>query len=246
MGMHPKTLRRFFDAHSPSTGEIAVPAIPINLLLDATFFTRSDGVLVARANSRNLIWKKIETEKVEYYEEIISMIINSGIKIQSFVIDGKRGVLHMLLRNYPVVPVQYCQFHQIQTITIYLSKRPKLTAGKELRSIALKLTKVDYKAFSVSLNEWHNRWKNFLMEKTFNPDTKRSCYTHKRLRSAYRSLNTNLPYLFTYQKYPQLNMPNTTNSCDGSFAHWKNRIGVHRGLKDHRKRKMMNYLLENS
>jgi hypothetical protein len=50
-------------------------------------------------------------------------------------------------------------------------------------------------------------------------------------RSAYRSLRLNLPYLFTYEKYPELNIPNTTNSFDGCFAYLKQLVRVHRGVK---------------
>ena len=240
-----KTLRKRLDDHSPATGEIIVPEKPVNLIIDATFFSRRDGVLVARANSRNLAWKEIETEKIDHYEELLTLLFDAGIRFSSLVIDGKRGVLHMLLKKFPGIPIQLCQFHQIQIVTRYLSKRPKLEAGKELRQISLVLTKVDRKSFSTRLKEWHEKWGGFLSEKTRNPETKRWHYTHRRLRSAYRSLNTNLPYLFTYMDFPEVNMPNTTNSCDGSFAHWKGRLGVHRGLKKRRRTKMMNYLLEN-
>jgi len=68
----------------------------------------------------------------------------------------------------------------------------------------------------------------------------------ERLRSAFRSLRTNLPYLFTCKDLPELDIPNTTNSCDGSFAHWKQKIKIHRGLAKHRRKKMINFLLENS
>ena len=52
---------------------------PINLIVDASVFNRSDGVLVARANSKNLIWKEIETEKVEYYAEMLTLLSDAGI-----------------------------------------------------------------------------------------------------------------------------------------------------------------------
>jgi len=223
-----------------------VPREPANLIIDATFFTRSSGVIIARANSKNLAWKEIETEKIEHYEAVISLLQSAGMIFSAFVIDGKRGVLHMLLRRYTNTPIQYCQFHQIQTITLYLSRRPKLQAGKELRALALTLTKTDRLTFTANLEKWQVTWKDFLAEKTINPITRRQSFTHKRLRSAYRSLTTNLPYLFTCLDYPNLKIPNTTNSCDGSFAHWKNKIKIHRGLCKERKRKMMNYLLENS
>lgn len=214
--------------------------------MDATFFTKKDGVLVMRAHSKNLIWKKVETEKAEDYEELVSMLQSAGICFASFTIDGKRGILHMLLKKFSGIPIQYCQFHQIQIITRYLSKKPKLEAGKELRGLTLTLSKTDRKTFTDDLSKWHEKWESFLSEKTIDPITKRWHFTHSRLKSAHRSLKTNLPYLFTYLDFPRLKIPNTTNSCDGSFAHWKGKLGVHRGLAKERKRKMMNYLLENS
>ncbi|MCB4782781.1 MAG: transposase, partial [Sulfurovum sp.] len=39
-----------------------------------------------------------------------------------------------------------------------------------------------------------------------------------KLVSAYRSLRTNLPYLFTYKKYKHLGIHNTTNSLDGGYS----------------------------
>ena len=39
-------------------------------------------------------------------------------------------------------------------------------------------------------------------------------------------LTTNLPYLFTYQKYPELAIPNTTNALDGTFAHLKELVNI--------------------
>lgn len=80
-------------------------------------------------------------------------------------------------------------------------------------------------------------------EKTFNPETKRWFYTHKRLRSAYRSLCTNSPFLFTYQRYPELGIPNTTNSLDGTFAHVKDLLRIHRGLTKRRKFKLIDEIL---
>ena len=83
-----------------------------------------------------------------------------------------------------------------------------------------------------------NAYHDFLKERN-----EQGQFKHRRLRSAFRSLKTNLPYLFTYKKYPELNIPNTTNSCDGSFAHWKQKLKIHRGLTKHRRNKMTNYLL---
>ena len=50
------------------------------------------------------------------------------------------------------IPVQMCQFHQVQIVTRYLTRRPKPQASKELRSIVLKLKSLTEKAFKEELN----------------------------------------------------------------------------------------------
>ena len=245
-GKTEKTIRKYLDRYFAVTGEIKVPQIPVNLVLDATFFGRKGGVLVARADGKNVFWREIETESIAVYESFLGDYTYVGGKLLSCTIDGRRGVLQLICRMFPGLPVQLCQFHQIQIITRYLSKRPKLLAGKTLRNLTLLLTKTTKEEFIYQLNQWHHIWKEFLKEKTMHPQTGRRSYTHRRIRSAYRSLKTNLPWLFTYQDHPHLNIPNTTNSCDGSFAHWKNKIKIHRGLSPKRKRKMILFFLENS
>jgi len=131
-----------------------------------------------------------------------------------------------------------CHFHQKQIIRRYLTNQPKLEASIELKGITRTLINTNEKEFTKQLNNWHSKWKDFLKEKTINLETNRWCYTHKRLRSAYRSLKTNLPYLFTYQKYPKLNIPNTTNSLDGYFNILKSLINVHRGLNSERRNRI--------
>lgn len=244
-GKDPKTIRKKFDAYFPVTGELVIPVTAVNLILDATFFARSDGYLVARALKRNLYWFPISSEKVEHYERCLATLTAAGCTFASFTIDGRRGVRQMLLDRYPHVPVQHCQFHQLQTITQKLTKRPKLPAGKALRVLALTLTKTDRTTFTALLDAWEEQWGHILRERSFSATRRRQWrYTHEKLRSAYFSLRRNLPWLFTYQKFPHLHMPNTTNSCDGSFTHWKNKVKLHRGIAKERKKKVIDYLLE--
>ena len=76
-------------------------------------------------------------------------------------------------------------------------------------------------------------------ERTVNEITGKSHYTHKRLRSAYRSLKTNLPWLFTWYDHIELNIPNTTNEIEGNFADLKNKLRNHNGLSIKRKMKFI-------
>lgn len=155
------------------------------------------------------------------------------------VTDGRPGVRGV----FADVPVQMCHFHQKQIITRHLTTRPKLEAGIELKKISQTLGDTTEKKFKHLLDLWHDKWHDFLKEKTIDPDTGKWFYTHRRVRSAYHSLQTNLPYLFTYKKYPKRNIPNTTNSLEGCFSHLKELIKIHRGLNYELKRKMIDEIL---
>jgi hypothetical protein len=139
-----------------------------------------------------------------------------------------------------------CQFHQQAIITRYLTKNPKLEASIKLKRISSLLTRVTQSRFEFLLECWFQKYKDFMNEKTQNEETKKWHYTHRKLRSAYRSLRTNLPYLFTYKNYPDLQMQNTTNSLDGGlFSPMKILLKIHRGITIEMKKKLITDYLEN-
>jgi len=218
-----------------------VKSQPVVIVADMTFVKRTFGIAVARAPhlKKNLAWKMSLVENAAIYRDLRWQIWKQGFELQAAVIDGKPGLIEVFWD----VPIQMCHFHQMQIMTRYLTTRPKLPAGQTLRRIALQIARSNETEISELLDNWHNEWKEFLKEKTRNPETKRWFYTHKRLRSAYRSLKRNLPILYTYQRYPELNIPNTTNSLDGSFSHLKDMLRIHRGLKKNRKLKLIDEFL---
>jgi hypothetical protein len=141
--------------------------------------------------------------------------------------------------------VQICQYHQQQIIQRYLTNKPKIQAGQELKILSDSLTRASEGLFSESLLAWHKKWAEFLKERTYAPDRGHWWYTHRRLRSAYRSLKTNLPYLFSYQKYPELGIPNTNNSLEGYFSRIKQLLNNHHGLRRWRRYRLIEAILNN-
>jgi hypothetical protein len=162
-----------------------------------------------------------------------------GWTFTAAVVDGRRG----LTTVFKDMPVQVCQFHQLLTITKYITKRPQTDAGKALRTLALTLAHTDETTFSRALHEYEETWKSFLNEKTLVIGLTRPQYTHKNVRSAFFSLKRNLPFLFTYERYPELNIPNTTNTIDGSFASVKKKVAQHHGLRKDRRYRVISELL---
>lgn len=180
---------------------------------------------------------KQETNKL--YLSGIEEITRRGIKIQSIICDGRKGLLQL----FNGTPVQMCNFHQVAIIRRYLTKKPKMQASKELWELVLLLVHTDKESFEGGLAAWHIKWCNFLNERKVDLKGKNR-YVHKRLRSAYRSLKTNLPWLFTWYDKMELNIPNTTNAIDGHFADLKNKLRNHNGLSDVRKKKYIDEFLK--
>lgn len=218
---------------------------PTVIIADTTFWGRKYGVCVFRSPTlkKNIWWHEVESERMMHYRFGRSILAEKGWTILAAVVDGRRG----FLKVFSDIPVQMCQFHQIKVATKYLTRKPKTDAGKELRALVLTLPKADEATFTQVLNAWHVKHGGFIEEKTFEEfvtGKKRWYYTHKNVRSAYRSLKTNLPHLFMYLKYPELNIPNTTNSLDGAFSPLKKKLAVHHGLRKDRRYKVISELLK--
>jgi len=232
------TLQRKFDRLSIKPIFLSAPAEPVNLVVDATFFSRSDGVLVFRANGKNIYWCFIKSETLREIAQALDVVDSAGWRFKSVTLDGRKGVIQLFKARYPDVPIQLCQFHQSQIIRRYTTTKPKMLCGQELKAIMTCLTATTLDVFQSLVETWHELYADFLKERNENQQFK-----HRKLRSAFRSLKTNMPYLFTYKNLPELYIPNTTNSCDGSFAHWKQKLKIHRGLVQDRRNKMVNFLL---
>jgi hypothetical protein len=209
--------------------------------MDTTYFGRNFGVMVFRSHTihRNIFWRYLPYETIHAYQEGVEYLQSIGWNISGIVCDGRRGIFNA----FGSIPVQMCQYHQMAIITRYITRNPLLEAGKDLYQIIRKLAKVHESDFVYYLNEWYDNWAEFLMEKSVHPETGKWHYTHRRIRSAFRSLKTNLPYLFTYQKYPELGIPNTTNGLEGIFSNLKTKLRVHAGLKRNRKIKAIDQYL---
>jgi hypothetical protein len=207
------------------------------VIMDTTYFGRGFGVMVFKNSLDGVILYKqyVRYETNALYLSGISEISRRGIDIQAIICDGRQGLFGLFCD----IPMQMCQFHMIQIVLRYLTRKPKTQAAIELKKLTLKLTKQTKDEFVNSLGNWHLRWSDFLNERSQSSSTGKTYYTHKRLRSAYLSLKRHLPYLFIFQDYPDLQIPNTTNALDGQFADLKNKLRNHNGLSKERKMKFI-------
>jgi hypothetical protein len=209
-------------------------------VFDGTHIT-GEVLLVGRSPTLkcNLGWVWVPAETKEAYAGLRAFIEEKGYTLTAVVLDGRTGIPKV----FSDIPVQICQFHQLQIVKRKLTLKPETEAGQTLLSLTFSLAHTTEAVFTRALEVWYTRYESFIQEKTHILGTRRWHYTHCRVRSAYLSLKRNLPFLFTYQKYPHLNLPNTTNCLDGYWSRVKNLLSAHRGKTKERIKKLVNEIL---
>ncbi len=234
-GCSVRNIQRIID--KVKLNQSTVQARSVIVLADTTYWGRNFGVMLFKdaITGENLYKKYVKHETIMLYREGFEILLNLGFIIRAIVCDGKKGLLQM----YPDIPTQMCQFHQKLIIRKHLTKKPKMKASIELWEHTKMLTKTDKESFVGGLNQWYDKWQDFLNERSSATLKKKSTYKHKRLRSAYKSLRRNLPYLFVWYDNIELNTPNTTNAIDGYFSDLKNKLRCHNGLTKERKMKFI-------
>ena len=60
--MSYKTIKKRFDNDSYTTGEITTLSRAINIIFDATYFEKKEGLLLFRSEGKNIYWRKIQSE----------------------------------------------------------------------------------------------------------------------------------------------------------------------------------------
>lgn len=207
--------------------------------MDTTYWGRGFGLMVIKDAFRNkILWRKYVThETIADYLEGVQWLKRHDFKIYGVVVDGMKGLIQAL-RPYPV---QLCQFHQMHTVSQYLTQNPDIEASKELLKLTNLLAKTDKESFIGALDEWHQTYKDVLNERVQDRRIKRKTppFMRPRLRSAYLSLRRNMPWLWTFYDHPDLHLPDTNNGLEGIFSDLKSKVRVHSGLTKERRKKLL-------
>ncbi len=175
------------------------------------------------------------------------------------VCDGQKGILLAITRVWPNARIQRCLFHVWQNIRVKLTLHPQTAAGQELLQLTRDLWQVSTTEQAVTwqkkLTTWHNRYENFVRERTDvinpKPHKRKWWYTHGRLRSAYYQLNKLVQdnQLFTYLDEELLEkvgqpVPRTTNYVEGGInSQLKEKLKLHRGLSQTHQQRLVDWYL---
>lgn len=213
----------------------------INLLIDTTFFGREYGFLVFHDCQKVIYFKEVRTESIKDFKEGIKTLKAANYSILSVTIDGRRGYINNVRKLLGNIPIQMCLFHQKAIVRRYITNRPRSRCGKDLQELMHLLCKPEF--HQEFINQFYflkEKYHGFLHERN-----ELGSYRHSALRSAFRSIDSNMLYLFTYTDFKNSNIPSTNNHLEGMFGHIKERVKIHRGLDKNRKKKAVRFLLKN-
>ena len=216
----------------------------IHLLVDALYFgDRKEKttwcVIVFRDHDtkENVWWTFRDTEREFAYRDGRLQLEQLGYIILSITGDGFGG----LREAFSGIPYQMCLVHMERLVIKGTTRNPKLEQGQILLLLIRSIFTTEQNIFINRLKLYIEKYSDFLNEKAFSELTGESWYVHEDLRRAVFSLNRFIPYLFTYKKYQ--NIPPTTNSLEGHFAHIRDVVNVHRGASKQLKQKIIHTIL---
>lgn len=233
-GLSIDTLQRLFYVYLEQFPKVAIlKRNNTHLRIDATYFGQF--CMMCYQDHDDGYTQLIRFTDGEHYSEIkedLDNLIKLGVQIESITTDGHKSILKAIKVSLPDVITQRCLVHIQRMCMLWLTRYPKHIAGIELRKLVLLLLKIktdNDKIFWITeLDRWHKTHKDYLKEKTYNNDTGRYWYTHKKLRRSYYTIKRALPNMFHYLSNPKI--PATTNGIEGFFSHLKNHLDLHRGL----------------
>jgi len=186
-------------------------------------------------------FKEVKTELVGDFREGIYALKAANYSIMSITIDGRRGYINNIRKIFKNVPIQMCLFHQKAIVRRYITDRPRSKCGNDLKELMHLVCKPErQQEFIDEFYLLQDQYRYFL-----NQRNELGSYKHSALRSAFRSINSNMMYLFTYTDCKSSNIPSTNNHLEGMFGHIKERVKIHRGLAKDRKKKAVRFLLGN-
>ena len=214
----------------------------VTIQMDTTYWGRNFGLMVIKdALRKKILWRKyVKHETIADYVEGVQWLWSHKFKIYGAVIDGLRGLAQAL-----PFPVQLCQFHQMLIVRRYLTQEPELDASRELLELVNQITKTDKESFVGMFEEWYERNKDVVNERSHDKRIKKKTppYMRPKLRSAYLSIKRNMPLLWTFYDHPELGLPNTNNGLEGIFSDLKTKLRVHSGIKKEQRKKLIDEYL---
>jgi transposase-like protein len=157
----------------------------------------------------------------------LERLIPTGLRPQSFTVDGNPKVMRVLRKLWPGIVIQRCLVHIQRQGLSWCRISPKAAYARRLRKIFLQVTKIrtpeDRDKFLDAFVDWENKYGAQIRSK---PETG---YVFSDIKRARSMLLRALPDMFHYLDNPLI--PISTNGLESYFSRLKSHYRQHRGLR---------------
>lgn len=247
-GMSQSGIQRLFKEYLKSPPKVLIRSKGlVHLLIDATYF--SNGLCLVLYYDYDIqyvqLFRETNGEKYKEIKEDLENLKRLGVDVYSVTCDGHRAILKAVKKAYPNAYIQRCLVHIKRQIKNNLSANPKLPCSQDLLNLSNQVTKLktaeSAQIWLQKIEDWYQLNKEFIEEKVFNEESGRWWYKHKSVHQAYSHLANALPHLFAYLNDEDI--PYSTNQLEGYFAHLKEKLTLHRGLKFESKKNFIKWYL---
>jgi transposase-like protein len=203
------------------------------LVCDATYFHK-DGCmlnLMDVSNQKIIAHRYVKKESfIEAYPWFMGLK-QQGLTPQFITTDGHQSILRAMRLVWPQARLQRCLYHIQHEGMRWLRSYPKTEAGKDLRTILSRLSRIktiqERDDFIKSYGEWLNQYRSLVLS------LPRTTVAYKDLQRTIVLINNALPDMFYYLE--DQNTHSTTNALEGFHSRLKADYRRHRGLsKEHR------------
>jgi hypothetical protein len=247
-GMSQSSLQRLFKFYLKSPPKNTVESKGhVHLLIDGTYF--ENGLCLILYYDYDIqyvqLFRETNREKFKEIKEDLLNLKKLGTQVYSVTCDGHKAIMKAVLKTFPNAIVQRCVVHVKRQIKSYLGVKPQLVQARELLYYDRQLTHINTlehaQRWLVEVHHWYQKHEAFINQKSSNEKTGAWWYTHKHLHQAAIHLINAIPHLFSYLNDEQI--PRSTNQVEGYFAHLKEKLTLHRGLRFEAKKSFIKWYL---
>jgi transposase-like protein len=220
---------------------------PSSIIVDAVYIGRNTCCLIARTKEFVIDYQWARSESYDAWFTFLSRIPEPKFVVS----DGHQSIRKAVITVYKQAAIQRCLFHILLFSKSKLSLNPKTEAGFYLLKLVRELVhiKSKYKAkrWVTSYNEWEEKYKDFLKERSSYTDKitgkKKWFYKHKNIRSVRHHIRNAL-YNDNLFQFLGRDIPFTSNLLEGGVnARLKELRRCHRGVSLDKQKRIFEWYL---
>jgi len=247
-GHSKRTLQRKFKAYLLTAPQFQIKRNKeCYLVIDGTYF-KGDWCLVLYYDTAirySQMYRFTDKERSIQIKEDLENIQKLGIVIKAITCDGHTAILKAIRLASKDLIIQRCLVHIHRESNIWLRKRPINQPSTELKGIVNMIFKIksnnDKKVWIKAFSDWYQVNKEYLNEKSQNPETGRWWYRHKNIRRSAVMIKKAIPNMFYFLDNPAI--PKSTNNIESFFGHLKDTLSIHRGMTYKNRRAFIQWYL---